>query len=81
MSQRLSSQFAFKQEAPVAPRVTTEGASEDDHADRSSSCDSISSDEDFGQRSEIYEQWREDVFDSNEDNILNDAVYVYDYVN
>lgn len=65
----------------MAPRITTECGSDDEQADRSSSCDSISSDEDFGQRAEIYEQWREDVFEANEDNILNDAVYVYDYVN
>lgn len=28
-----------------------------------------------------YEPYNETVFDSNEDNILDDAVYLYDYVN
>lgn len=65
----------------MAPRVTTEYASDDEQGDKSSSCDSISSDEDFGQRAEIYEPWREDVFEANEENILDDAVYIYDYVN
>lgn len=29
----------------------------------------------------MYEPFNETVFDSNEDNILDDAVYIYDYVN
>ena len=29
----------------------------------------------------MHEPWMEDVFESNEENILDNAVYVYDYVN
>jgi len=29
----------------------------------------------------IHEEYKETVFEANEDSVLNDAVYVYDYVN
>jgi len=29
----------------------------------------------------MHDPWLEDVFESNEENILNNALYVYDYVN
>lgn len=32
-------------------------------------------------KDDIYEPYRESVFESNEENILDDAVYVYDYIN
>jgi hypothetical protein len=40
--------------------------------------DEVEFDEDLDDK---YEPYLENVFESNEENILNDALYIYDYIN
>ena len=60
----------FKSELPSAPHLSE---SEDD----------VDKDSTVSEEAEhlMYKPWKEEVFDANEDNILDDSLYVYDYVN
>ena len=58
----LSTKFPFKSEAPRPPRMNTDEFTYSDDDQKSSSGDSLSSEEDFGQKDEKYEDWVDDVF-------------------
>ena len=54
----------------------------DQNQTHNSSISSLDENKDFDpKKDDIYEPYRESVFESNEENILDDAVYVYDYIN